>query len=53
MTIELYDMENDIREEHDVAEQYPEIVKQMETIMRKEHTPSTVERFKLKPLGDE
>ena len=53
MKIELYDMENDIREEHDVAEHHPEIVKQMETIMRKEHTPSTVERFKLKPLGDE
>jgi arylsulfatase len=52
LKIELYNLDEDIIEQNDVADQYPEIVKQMETIMQKEHTPSTVERFKLKTLGD-
>jgi len=53
LEIELYNLENDIREENNVAAQYPEIVKDMEEIMKKEHTPSTVERFKMEALGDE
>jgi arylsulfatase A-like enzyme len=50
--IELYNLDDDIKEETDVAEQYPEIVSAMEEIMKKEHTPSTVERFKMEALGD-
>ena len=52
MTIELYDLENDIREEHDVAGQYPEIVKKIETIMKQEHQPPENKTFKIEQLGD-
>ncbi|WP_289056181.1 arylsulfatase, partial [Carboxylicivirga marina] len=37
--IELYDLSKDIGEENDLASQYPEIVKQIDEIMAKEHTP--------------
>ena len=30
----------------------PEIVKKTVEIMKKEHTPSTIERFKMEALGD-
>ncbi len=39
--LELYDLEKDISETTDVSAQYPEIVKKIEAIMAKEHTPST------------
>lgn len=52
LKMELYNLEEDIQEENDVSEQYPGIVKQMGEIMKKEHTCSSVERFKLKALGD-
>jgi len=50
--IELYDLENDIKELNNVAEQYPEIVKQIEDIMQKEHIQPVVERFKMEAIGD-
>ena len=50
--IELYDLENDIKEEHDLAKKFPEIVKQIEKIMQKEHKQSSVERFKMEAIGD-
>lgn len=53
LEIELYNLDTDIREENNVAAQHPDIVKNMEEIMKKEHTPSTIERFKLVGLGDE
>ena len=52
LTIELYDLETDIEEKMDVSSQYPEIVKKMEAIMKKEHEPAVNERFKFKQLGD-
>ena len=52
LDIELYNLDTDIREENNVAKQYPDIINQMEIIMKQEHTPSTIEDFKMKALGD-
>jgi len=53
LIIELYDLATDIQELNNIADQHPEIVKQMEEIMQKEHVPSAVKRFKFATLGDE
>ena len=52
MTLELYNLDVDIQEQHNIADAHPEIVKQIEEIMVKEHISSTSERFKMKGLGD-
>jgi arylsulfatase len=53
LKMKLFDLENDIREQHDVADEHPEIVKKMEDIMKKEHTTAAVDRFKMKVIdGD-
>ncbi len=52
MEIELYDLEKDLREEKNVAEQYPEVVKKIKQIMKEEHEPSTIKKFQFKQLGD-
>ncbi len=52
MALDLYNLENDIQEQNNIAESHPEIIKQMEEIMIREHTASTVDRFKMKQLGD-
>jgi arylsulfatase A-like enzyme len=52
MTLELYDLESDIREESDVSGEHPEVVAEIEAIMKREHTPSTIERFQFEALGD-
>ncbi|SFO05025.1 arylsulfatase [Algoriphagus ornithinivorans] len=49
---ELFDLEADPKELHDLASQFPEIVSKMEEIMKKEHSPSSIERFRLEALGD-
>ena len=52
MKIELYNLKNDLTESIDVSDQHPEIVSQIEQIMKREHTPADIERFKIKQLGD-
>lgn len=52
LAIELYDLEKDIRELNDISAKHPEIVKEMEQIMAKEHVPATQDIFKMKALGD-
>ncbi len=52
MSIELYDLENDIREENNLAQQYPEIVEKIDSIFSEAHTPAEIERFKMEALGD-
>ncbi len=42
---ELYDLDNDIGEETNLAEQYPEVVKEMEQIMKEARTESEVFAF--------
>lgn len=38
----LYDLATDLHEDHDVAARYPDIVKQMKEIIRREHTESSI-----------
>ncbi len=52
MQIQLYNLEEDIQELKDVAAEYPEVVKQIEQILKEEHTPAEIEKFKIKQLGD-
>ena len=48
---ELYDLEADRSEAHDVAAEHPDIVKRLEALMAREHTPSRT--FPIASLGDE
>ena len=52
MDIELYNLEDDVKEENDLSKQFPKIVNKMEEIMKEEHVPSENDRFKFKELGD-
>ncbi len=52
LEIELYNLETDIKEENNIADQYPEVVKKIEQIMEEEHEPSAIKRFHLKQVGD-
>jgi arylsulfatase len=52
LEIELYDLKTDIQEQNNLASEHPEIVAKMEEIMKREHVPSTVDRFKIPQLGD-
>ncbi|MEL6925202.1 MAG: arylsulfatase, partial [Bacteroidota bacterium] len=52
-TIELYDLSTDLQEQNDVAAAHPEVVRQIETIMQREHQPASLERFKMTALGDQ
>lgn len=42
---ELYNLNDDPEEQNDIAEQHPEIIKEMEEIMKREHIPSEVFPF--------
>jgi arylsulfatase len=53
LKIKLFDLDNDMQEQHDIADQHADIVKKMEEIMKKEHTTAAVDRFKMKAIdGD-
>ena len=52
LDMELYNLENDPREENNVANEYPEIVKKIADIMKKEHSVPEVEAFRISVLGD-
>ncbi|MEO6914614.1 MAG: arylsulfatase [Chitinophagaceae bacterium] len=52
MKMKLFDLKNDIQEQHDIAGQHPDIVKQIEEIMKKEHKTPLVQEFKIKGLDD-
>jgi arylsulfatase len=52
LTLELYDLESDVREESDVSGEHPEVVAEIEAIMKREHTPSSIERFQFEVLED-
>ena len=42
----LYDLENDLAEEHDVAEQHPEIVLKMAKLLNQQHSDSAIWDFR-------
>ena len=52
LKIELYNLETDLKEQVDVAQQNPEIVKKISAVMQQEHIPASNDRFKFKQLGD-
>ena len=52
MPIQLFNLEQDIREEKDVSAQNPEIVSRIEKIMQEARTTPAIDRFKIKALGD-
>jgi arylsulfatase A-like enzyme len=45
--VELYDLSKDIHEDNDLAAQHPEIVAQLDQIMRKAHTDSEAFPFSI------
>jgi len=52
MEIELYDLSNDPVEEINLAADYPEVVKEIQGIMKQEHTRSLLPTFQFPQLGD-
>lgn len=52
LELELYDLESDKAEQNDVASLNPEIIKEMEKVLKTEHTRSPFERFQFKILRD-
>ncbi len=53
LTLELYDLSKDLGEQNDLAAAFPEVVAEMEAILKMEHTPSTNDKFKFGQLGDQ
>ena len=51
-TLELYNLKKDIREEYNIADLHPEIVKKAAEIFSKQHTNAKVERFRI-PMIEE
>lgn len=52
MVLELYNLEEDIQEQNNIADQHPDIVKQIEEIMVKEHVTDPSGRFTMKILDN-
>ncbi len=52
LNIELYDLDKDIKEENNIADQNPDIINQIKIILDKEHTSPAIPLFKMKTLGD-
>lgn len=53
LKVKLFDLENDIQEQKDVATLHPDIVKQIEGIMKKEHHTPAVQSFRMEALDRE
>ncbi|MEX1137256.1 MAG: arylsulfatase [Balneolales bacterium] len=52
LDIELYDLNADMREQNNVADQYPEILNEVKYIMNNERTVPELDQFKMRALGD-
>jgi arylsulfatase len=53
LDIELYDLSMDLVESRDLSADHPEVVENIERIMKEQHQASVVDRFKFEVLGDE
>ena len=51
LEIELYNLEEDILEENNVAEANPEVVEKITQIFKDSHQSATIDRFKMAALG--
>ena len=45
--VHLYDLANDLHEDHDVAAAHPEVVKKMKAFIKQDHTDSPLFRVTL------
>ncbi|WP_236252895.1 arylsulfatase [Echinicola sp. 20G] len=52
MEIELYDLNADPQEQHDIADKNPEVVAKIKAIMQEEHHVAKTEKFQMPQLGD-
>ena len=50
--LELYNLASDPTEQINVASSNPEVVNQIEELMKQEHTSALLDRFKMEELGD-
>ncbi|MFY0688650.1 MAG: arylsulfatase [Cyclobacteriaceae bacterium] len=53
MTIELFDLNTDLEEQVNLADENPNVISLMERIMVEEHSQSEIVRFRIPQLGDE
>jgi arylsulfatase len=49
----LFELSADMQEQHDIASQHPDIVKQMEEIMKKEHHTPDVASFRMEAIEED
>ncbi len=52
LQLELYNLEEDLQEKHNVASDFPDLIQEIEEIMKKEHTQPQLDRFRMEALGD-
>lgn len=52
LDIALYDLEKDPQELTNIADSFPQIVDQIAQLLQREHVSASIERFKMKALGD-
>ncbi|MCK4879741.1 MAG: N-acetylgalactosamine-6-sulfatase, partial [Bacteroidales bacterium] len=50
LDLELYNLEEDVAEQHDVAADHPEIIQQIEIILEREHRPALLDRFRMEAI---
>jgi len=53
LQVELYNLEEDIQEIHDISAEHPEMVKKMEAIMLKDHKTPEIKMFRMEALDDD
>lgn len=52
LTLELYNLNADVKEQHDVSADHPEVIDAMLEIMEREHQPSENTKFRIAALGE-
>jgi len=50
--VELYNLEDDLAEQNDIAAEHPEIVEKLYEIIKKEHSTPEIERFRIDALEE-
>lgn len=50
LDIQLFNLKNDIEEQHDVSSQHPDVVKKIKQIMEQEHQLPKVDQFRMEAL---
>lgn len=50
--VELYNLDEDLLEEHNIANDHPELIENFYQIIKKEHTTPEIDKFKIQALED-